>query len=142
MENCKSLQYHEYGDNVFVYQHGLYDFDGQVSFEFGAGSQSKVMTMASASVESSVPVRRLDNMVLPDRHISLLKMDIEGSELKALHGAEGLIRENRPKLAICIYHKIEDLWELPLYIKELNPDYKIYLRNHTDSLDEMVLYAI
>ena len=142
LNNCNILKNQRFGDCVLVYQYGLYDFDGQVNFESGAGSQSRIVLGANAPVVGNVSVRRLDSVALPDRHITLLKMDIEGSELKALQGARQLIHENHPKLAICVYHKIEDLWELPLYIKELCQDYRLYLRNHTDGLDEMVLYAV
>ena len=68
-------------------------------------------------------------------------MDIEGSELKALEGMKQTIKKYKPKLAICIYHKFEDLWELPLYIKKLVPEYQLYIRNYTSYLDEIVLYA-
>lgn len=48
---------------------------------------------------------------------------------------------NYNKLAICIYHKFEDLWKIPLFIKQLVPKYKLYIRNYTTYLDEIVLYA-
>ncbi len=69
-------------------------------------------------------------------------MDIEGAELNALYGMEQTIKRCKPKLAICIYHKFEDLWELPLYIRKLVPEYKLYIRNYTTYLDEIVLYAV
>lgn len=58
-------------------------------------------------------------------------MDIEGSELKALEGAKNTIQRNNPKLAISIYHKYEDIIELPLKILELEPEYKFYLRHYS-----------
>jgi hypothetical protein len=68
-------------------------------------------------------------------------MDIEGSEMNALRGAENIIIQHRPKLAICVYHKPADLWEIPLYLKELVSDYKLHLRHHSDFLNETVCYA-
>jgi len=50
--------------------------------------------------------------------------------------------KNKLKLAICIYHDFRHLWEIPLYIKELVPEYKIYLRHHTDLAYETVCYAM
>ena len=69
-------------------------------------------------------------------------MDIEGAELESLQGARKTIRRDRPKLAVCIYHKPEDMIEIPLYIKELVPEYKLYIRHHSNSGTETVLYAV
>ena len=69
-------------------------------------------------------------------------MDIEGSELKALLGAKELLEKQKPKLAICIYHLYNDLWEIPLLIKNINPSYKLYMGHHSQNLFETVIYAI
>ena len=74
--------------------------------------------------------------------ISYMKMDIEGSELRALHGAERQIRENHPKLAVCVYHKNEDILDIWNYLRELVPEYRFYLRHHTVVGTETVLYAV
>ncbi len=74
--------------------------------------------------------------------ITYIKMDIEGSEMAALKGAEQCIRIDKPKLAVCLYHKPQDIWELPLYIKKILPEYHIYIRHHTDLLNETVCYAV
>jgi FkbM family methyltransferase len=82
----------------------------------------------------------LDDVI--EDNVTLIKMDIEGSELSALKGAKKIIQKQKPKLAICIYHKPSDLWEIPLYIKELNPDYRLFLRHHTQLEYETVCYAV
>ena len=69
-------------------------------------------------------------------------MDVEGAELESLKGAKEVIKRDIPKLAICIYHKPEDVITLPLYIKELVPQYKFYLRSYSNADNEMVLYAV
>lgn len=71
-----------------------------------------------------------------------IKMDIEGAEYQALWGAKETIKKYKPKLAICIYHKNEDIWELPELILQLNPAYKLYLRHYSFANGETVLYAI
>ena len=62
--------------------------------------------------------------------IDFIKMDIEGSEMSALQGAAHSIRKYKPKMAICTYHKLQDMWEIPLYIKKLRPDYEFTFRHH------------
>ena len=74
--------------------------------------------------------------------VTFIKMDIEGSELKALHGAEQKIKKYKPKLAICIYHKVEDIIDIPSYIHSLVPEYKFYIRHYSFGQAETVLYAI
>ena len=71
-----------------------------------------------------------------------IKMDIEGQELSALEGAKTIIQKNKPKLAICIYHSNEDMLDIPIYIKKLNPQYKLYVRHYSRGASETVLYAI
>ncbi|MDR2532922.1 MAG: FkbM family methyltransferase [Oscillospiraceae bacterium] len=77
-----------------------------------------------------------------DETVSFIKMDIEGAELSALKGGEEIIRRCKPKLAICVYHELEDLWQIPNYIWSINPNYKFYLRHYSDSWCETVLYAV
>lgn len=74
--------------------------------------------------------------------IDFIKMDIEGAELPALRGAEKTIKKHKPKLAICVYHKADDLVKIPKYIKSLNKDYEFYFDYYTDIGWEAVLYAI
>ena len=79
---------------------------------------------------------------LRDEPVSFIKMDIEGAEIAALKGAAELIRRRRPDLAICTYHSISDLYEVPLYIHSLVPEYRLYLRHHTPVHYETVCYAV
>lgn len=60
---------------------------------------------------------------------------------EALTGAEQLIKKYRPKLAICVYHKQEDLWKIPLLIKKMVPEYHIYLRHQSDYFYDTVMFA-
>lgn len=90
----------------------------------------------------SVSVVSIDDVVDPADKITMIKMDIEGSELEALKGARKTIQRDKPKLAICIYHKPADMVEIPLYIKELVSDYKLYIRHHSNIDRETVLYAV
>ena len=75
--------------------------------------------------------------------VDYIKMDIEGMEMEALKGATETLRLYKPALAVSVYHKIEDIVEIPQFILNLGLDYKLYLRhywncNGTDS----ILFAI
>jgi FkbM family methyltransferase len=72
---------------------------------------------------------------------TMIKMDIEGAEPDALAGAQGLIQTYQPDLAICVYHKMSHLWEIPLFLHALVPQYQFYLRCHRIFTFETVLYA-
>lgn len=72
---------------------------------------------------------------------TFIKADIEGEEVEMLEGAAEIITERIPLLAICVYHKIDDLYEIPIFIKKLNPKYKMAIRHHTPSYWETVLYC-
>lgn len=80
-----------------------------------------------------IDVTNIDSLGLKEGYDYYIKMDIEGSELAALKGAEKTIRNMRPNLAICLYHKTEDLYKIPQWIDGLEIGYKMYLSggNHT-----------
>lgn len=90
---------------------------------------------------SFIELDTIDN-VLAGGRATMIKMDIEGEELNALYGAEQTIRKWEPALAICVYHKPEDLIAIPHFIKSTVPDYKLYLRAYERTATEVVLYAI
>ena len=96
-------------------------------------------TVGSGNMKGNVV--RLDDAICNAR-ISFLKMDIEGAEPQALEGARQTILAQKPKLAICVYHHIKDLWEIPLFIKSLVLEYRIFLRHHTTLDYETVCYAL
>lgn len=91
--------------------------------------------------EQNVEATYLDSVLENDKKL-YIKMDIEGAELQALQGAEKIIRECKPNLAICVYHKVEDIEEIPLLLLKYNSDYKFYFRHYSLTKNETVLYAI
>lgn len=76
------------------------------------------------------------------RHISLIKMDIEGYEKQAISGAIKTIKRFRPKIMICVYHLAEDMVAIPEMILRITPWYKLYLRHHASHDGELVLYGV
>lgn len=93
--------------------------------------------------ELRVEVDSIDH-IAGNEIVTFIKMDIEGSEMDALIGAKETITRNKPKLAICVYHRPEDVLSIPTYIKRLVPEYKFYLRHHSGfpRTGETVLYAV
>ncbi len=123
-------------DDLCIVDKGVYDHTGTLFFSNDNTTNSMI---SDSGVE--LPVTTIDE-VTDGENVTFIKMDIEGSELKALHGAEKTILRCRPKLAVCVYHKREDLVTIPQYILSLHPDYKLYLRNYSPAGVETVLYAI
>ena len=72
----------------------------------------------------------------------MIKMDVEGAEMASLRGAQNTLKKNRPILAICVYHKEEDLLEIPAYVESLGITCQIYLRHYSDNQTETVCYLI
>lgn len=98
-----------------------------------------LMTMSDVGEE--VKVTSVDQ-VLNGEKVSFIKMDIEGSEYEALKGCKNTIQKFRPKLAICVYHKLTDIFEIPSLILEYCSEYKFYLRHYAPHHVETVLYGI
>lgn len=88
-----------------------------------------------------VEVRKLDDFVPQGEKITLIKMDIEGSEYAALKGAERIIRTYEPRLAISIYHNPSDYWRICELIHSFSVNYKFAVRHHQKNHLDTVLYA-
>lgn len=123
-------------ERVELYPYGVWNKETTLCFH-GEGSSAKIDTTGEEQIEAV----SIDGLVIETA--TFIKMDIEGSELKALEGARNTILKYKPKLAISIYHKPEDIITLPSYILELVPEYKLYLRHYSNYFaTETVLYAV
>jgi len=76
-----------------------------------------------------------------DKDVDLIKLDTEGCEMNILKSGARLIKDQRPKLAVCIYHRFEDMFNIALYLKQVAPDYKMAMRHHSFTTNETVLYC-
>jgi len=127
--------------NVRCFPYGLWSGRSRLRFSNPAQSGAGVPGWLDVNGDLEVDVVSLDEL-LPDLEITLMKMDVEGAEMEALKGAAETIRRNRPKLAISLYHKRDDIFEIPLYIHELYSGYQFYLRHYSTTFSETVLFAI
>jgi FkbM family methyltransferase len=123
---------------ISVLPFGLSDCDEVVSFDASGTVGSRVV---SGTGSDSIQCRRLDD-ILDGPLPTVIKMDIEGAEPRAILGAADTIALSRPVLAICAYHKCEHLWTLPRLIHNALPDYRIFLRRYAEECWETVYYAI
>ncbi|WP_051904369.1 FkbM family methyltransferase [Hippea jasoniae] len=106
--------------NIVIFNKALGDSNSTKFFVESSGGSMIVDYETDMKVETV----KLDDIL---EHVDFIKMDIEGYELKALKGAKNLIKKCKPKLAICLYHKPEDIYEIPKFIKEIEPDYKLWI---------------
>lgn len=97
-------------------------------------------SMVSENGSEIIEVDKLDNIII-EEDATFIKLDIEGSELRALQGAENIIKKNKPKLAISVYKNKRDILDILVYIHNLVLEYNLYLRHYSDFEYDTVLYA-
>lgn len=129
-------KYNEVAQNIIAFPCGVFNQITQLRF----AGENKINSMISEKGESVIQCVALDQAI-PSFKPTFITMDVEGVELEALKGAEILIKENKPDLAINVYHSPNHIWDIPLYIENLQLGYKFYLRNYTSFISETVLYA-
>ena len=133
------LKLHEkskYCDNVKIFKKGVFKENSLLKFNNSNTSSSQI----SENGDTEVEVVSLDK-TLKDKKVTFVKMDIEGAEYDALLGAKNLIINQKPILAISVYHNFDDLYKIPFLIESFGLKYKYYLRHYTLSSAETVLYA-
>jgi FkbM family methyltransferase len=110
---------------------------GTVRFDDMGSVDSKVSDQGRIVVDM-VPI----DAMFDSKRVSMIKMDIEGAEFEALLGAKQVIQRDRPVLAICVYHSQEDLWRLPLLMRSLCPEHRMYLKAYRGDGIQTVAYAV
>lgn len=123
--------------NLKLYHAGLWSKETTLYFEEMGNGASRI---TQKETKISINTVSLDHSV--SDKVTFIKMDIEGAELEALKGCSEIIQKDKPRLAICIYHKKEDLVEIPMFIKKLVPEYELYVRHYSNDAGETVLYAV
>ena len=134
--------------NSEVCREALNGFENITVHPYGAGSQASKFRFSSSGSASAISeegdveieVRRIDDLVGDTP--TFIKMDIEGAELGALEGARDIITQNGPTLAICVYHRPSDFWEIPRKVLSMYSGYDVYLRHYTESIYETVMFFV
>ena len=101
----------------------------QLIFRKSGGRNSSACNQYGRGPQVKVEGITVDSM-LKEKKPTLIKIDVEGAEREALEGAAEVISKHRPRLILSAYHRTEDIFTLPLMIKEMNFGYKLYLRHH------------
>jgi FkbM family methyltransferase len=127
----------ELSSRISTRQIAVHSQRATLRFESGDGAGSNLTEGGDLEVQAAP----LDEVVA-DRAPTFLKMDIEGAEPLAIAGARETLRRFAPKLAICLYHRREHLWDVPRLILEANPNYRLSLRRHSDESWETVCYGV
>ena len=125
-----------FADKIILYPCGVWSSTTQLQFDSSAAS-SHVSATGALQVQCVSLDEALHN-IAP----TLIKMDIEGAEYEALLGARRMITKHKPGLAICVYHRPEHLWQIPLMLRQWSLGYKFYLRAYCYAGFDVVLYAV
>lgn len=126
-------------ERVTLIRKGLWSREAELRFQANLSASTKL----SESGDEIAHVTSLDTFFeeITDKP-TLIKMDIEGAEKEALLGTEKIIKSVKPKLAICAYHKPEDIYELTKLLVEYDVGYRYTLRHYSNTLLDTVLYAV
>ena len=124
--------------NVSTFNCGVWHEKTKLNFDATKDTSAAISDSGNVTIDAE----KIDDLI-GGESVNFIKMDIEGSELPALRGATETIQRNLPTLAICAYHKADDLITIPQFIKSLHDGYKFYLRKHTRIAEtELVLYGV
>jgi FkbM family methyltransferase len=126
-----------FGQEVALFPCGLGARTDQVRFRSQGLSSSSI----SPDGDAIIQILAFDEC-MPRFRPNYVKLDIEGAEASALKGMARTIQSSRPALAVCVYHKPADLWEIPMLIDELLPESNFYLRAHAWNGFDLVFYAV
>lgn len=121
---------------------GLSSRAGTAEFDARGSESSRIISAGSDSSKEKISIRTVAIDDIVGAHtVGFIKMDIEGAEFDALHGAKSTITRDKPLLAICVYHFRGDTFAIMDYLHQLVPEYRFLLRHYSVSTTETVLYA-
>lgn len=125
-------------ERCMFFESALWSKDGIVRFD----NHNKDKWDACISEEGNISVNAIAiDSILKEKHISFIKLDVEGAELEVLYGAKKCILKNNPRMAISVYHHAEDLFVIADYLMKLNPRYSFAIRHYHSDIIETVLYV-
>jgi FkbM family methyltransferase len=114
---------------VIAYPKGVWDRDDVLELMLSPADPAMdgfVIRYGNLKSSVKVPLTTIDELAaeLQLRRVDFIKMDIEGSEQRALSGARGVLRANHPRLAISAYHLADDPKRIPEIVKSAWSGYR------------------
>jgi FkbM family methyltransferase len=122
---------------VYAHQLALGDIEGSIQVETQNGPASRV-GLGNQAVEMTT----IDLFSKTHAAPTFIKIDIEGFEPQCLQGAEQVIRNTAPVVAVCVYHLQAHIWEILLQLHSYYPSYSFSLCPHLADGWDLVLYAV
>ncbi len=108
--------------------HGaLWSNTGSALFSESGNRNSSLHSASYEHKEKEVSLLSVDALAA-EKHMDYIKYDVEGAEEQALFGSRATILRDHPALAVSLYHRPEDLFTLPLWLSNLAPSYRFYIR--------------
>jgi FkbM family methyltransferase len=141
--NCDKLQAfvntqsEEIRNKVTVKQCAVSDVNKKISFSSDGSLQSSISENGNIQADCISIDEGLSN-----KGITYIKMDTEGSEPDIIRGAAGTIKNNKPLVAISVYHQFDHLWLLPLQTNAISDNHQFFLRPHCKASWDLICYAI
>lgn len=117
---------------------------GSIPFVASGALSSHAASAGAQGIETGGPVVNVDVITLDELQPrpTYVKMDIEGFEREALAGGRDLLSGGATAFAVTLYHRMSDLWQIPLYIHQCAPDLRLFLRHYAEDWAETICYAV
>lgn len=129
------------GIEYFLFENGLGARSEKIRFN-SSGDMNASVDKEGASEINLIGLSEIYKQCIKEYETVYIKFDIEGLESEVLNASLDLIKTYKPHLAVSIYHKFDDFWNIPLSIMKLNADYSFYVRNHGIDATDFIFYAI
>jgi FkbM family methyltransferase len=118
----------------------VYSYNGKIQFKH-EGNQSSSVVIGSSSFLPSVKCRTLE-FLMKEKNNIIIKIDAEGTEWEIIASTHRLIQLKKPILAISMYHKTNDIIDIPILLENHVSKYNFFLRSHSPSGADLYLYCI
>lgn len=128
---------------IEIIEHALWSKSDRNLYCHDNGPGSKVSNDKISEYDFKTTTLSIDDLINKYKvpRVDFIKMDIEGAEVNALKGATETIKKFKPRLAISVYHRLSDFFDVPNFISSLNLNYKFCLNHYTIHQEETILFA-